>query len=78
MHAFFSFNFALREYFFGTSPPPHKFSNGPSLMVLNENSNEHEYINHQLTGLSRKASLYPPIRETMAHKKALEILSSIG
>ena len=59
-------------------PPPHKFSNGPSLMVLNENSNEHEYINHQLTGLSRKASLYPPIRETMAHKKALEILSSIG
>ena len=47
-------------------------------MVLNENSNEHEYINDQLTGLSRKASLYPPIRETIAHKKALEILSSIG
>ena len=33
---FFSFNFALREYIFGTSPspppPPYKFSNGPSLM----------------------------------------------
>ena len=40
VHEFFSFNFPLREYFFGTlralrltpSPPrPHKFSNGPSL-----------------------------------------------
>ena len=30
---FFSFIFPLREYFFCTSPapPPHKFSNGPSL-----------------------------------------------
>ena len=31
---FFSFNFPLREYFFCTlplPPPPHKFSNGPSL-----------------------------------------------
>ena len=31
---FFSFSFPLREYFFCTSPappPPHKFSNGPSL-----------------------------------------------
>ena len=33
----FSFNFPLREYIFCTSPaspppPPHKFSNGPSLM----------------------------------------------
>ena len=35
---FFSFNFPLHEYFFGTSPPappPHKFSNGPSLSGLN-------------------------------------------
>ena len=35
---FFSFYFPLREYFFCTSPtrplPPHKFSNGPSLIVL--------------------------------------------
>ena len=33
---FFSFNFPLREYFFCTSPAPpapHKFSNGPSLMM---------------------------------------------
>ena len=30
---FFSFNFPLREYFFGTSPAPHKFSNGPSNMM---------------------------------------------
>ena len=30
---FFSFNFAVREYFFlyFAPPPPHKFSNGPSL-----------------------------------------------
>ena len=32
---FFSFNFRLGKYFFGTSlarpPPPDKFSNGPSL-----------------------------------------------
>ena len=32
---FFSFNFALREFFFlyfaRPPPPPHKFSNGPSL-----------------------------------------------
>ena len=35
MQEFFSFNFPLREYFFFTSsaPPPHKFSNGPSLNV---------------------------------------------
>ena len=32
---FFSFNFPLREYFFGTSPAPHKFSNGPSLIAEN-------------------------------------------
>ena len=33
VHEFFSFNFPLREYFFvlRTPPPPHKFSNGPSL-----------------------------------------------
>ena len=35
MHNFFSFNSPLREYFFCTSPaplpPPHKFSNGPSV-----------------------------------------------
>ena len=32
---FFSFNFALREYLFCTSPapPPHKFSNGPFLSM---------------------------------------------
>ena len=30
MHEFFSFNFPLREYFFGT-PNPNKFSNGLSL-----------------------------------------------
>ena len=31
---FFSFNFPLRDYFFCTSPapPPHKFSDGPSLI----------------------------------------------
>ena len=35
---FFSFNFALREYFFCTSPaPPVKFSNGPSLKFLDVN-----------------------------------------
>ena len=33
MHEFFSFNFPLREYFFCTSPAPHKFSNGPSLRL---------------------------------------------
>ena len=27
---FFSFNFALREFFFVLRPPPDKFSNGPS------------------------------------------------
>ena len=35
MQEFFSFNFALREYFFCTTPAPlppaHKFSNGPFL-----------------------------------------------
>ena len=37
LQEFFSFNLPLREFFFGTSPappPPHKFSNGPSLMKL--------------------------------------------
>ena len=33
MHELFSFNFPLREYFFCTSPAPHKFSNGPSLRL---------------------------------------------
>ena len=37
-HEFFSFNFPLREYFFGTShappPLPHKFSNGPSFTEI--------------------------------------------
>ena len=37
VHEFFSFNFPLREYIFCTSkatpPPPHKFSNGPSLIA---------------------------------------------
>ena len=32
MHEFFSFNFPLREYFLVLRPPPHKFSNGPSLI----------------------------------------------
>ena len=30
---FFSFNFPLREFFFCTSPAPHKFCNGPSLNI---------------------------------------------
>ena len=34
---FFSFNFPLREYFFGLRPPPHKFSNGPSLSISRQN-----------------------------------------
>ena len=29
---FFSFNFPLRKYFYCTLPPPHQFSNDPSLM----------------------------------------------
>ena len=37
MNEFFSFNFPLREYFFGISPTPpplHEFSNGSSLTTL--------------------------------------------
>ena len=44
---FFSFNFPLRDYFFGTSPAPpspHKFSNGPSLIW----SRFKEEVNEQL------------------------------
>ena len=41
MHEFFSFNFPFREYFFCTSPAPHKFSNCPSLANL-ESSRNHK------------------------------------
>ena len=35
VHEFFSFNFPLREYFSVLRPPPpHKFSNGPSVITL--------------------------------------------
>ena len=38
VHEFFSFNFPLREYIFlyfaRPPPPPHKFSNGPSLKEI--------------------------------------------
>ena len=35
-HEYFSFNFPLYEYFwcFASHPPPHKFSNGPSLKKI--------------------------------------------
>ena len=38
MQEVFSFNFPLREFFFCTSPapPPHKFSNGPSLNISSQ------------------------------------------
>ena len=32
---FFSLNFPLHEFFFVLRPPPPNFSNGPSLMVIN-------------------------------------------
>ena len=43
---FCSFNFPFREYFFCTSPapPPHKFSNGPSLSSLITHHHHHLYL----------------------------------
>ena len=33
VHEFFSLNFPLHEFFFGTSPAPHNFPNGSSLTL---------------------------------------------
>ena len=65
---FFSFNFPLPEYFFCTSPapPPHKFSNGPSLTVTQPPFFKGKALGTRLT-VTRAKSLFLRIMWVFEH-----------
>ena len=72
MHEFFSLNFALREFYFCTSPSPprpHNLSNGPSLKGNNNVIGSRKQDFQGLNANRKNLVSYEDLREIFVSKK---------